>query len=71
MKTVESFLTESQVALLLNVTPRTLQNWRRLRKGPPFLKINSKTIRYDADSLRTWSDNFAAEGEDPNCIRDE
>jgi hypothetical protein len=43
-------LTTSQLARRYQVTPRTIQNWRDLEKIP-FIRINPRCIRYDAEAV--------------------
>ena len=43
-------LTESEVAELLRVSTRTLQNWRVRGGGPTFLKVGSRVL-YSSDGL--------------------
>jgi excisionase family DNA binding protein len=47
-------LTEIEAAEILNVSPRTLQQWRVKGGGPPFLKLGS-AVRYDPDALEAWT----------------
>ncbi len=46
-------LTPKQVAELLGITTRTLDNWRTQHKGPPFFKMEG-FIRYSEDELKVW-----------------
>ena len=39
-------LTTAQVAKILNKDKRTLDNWRSLGKGPPYVKLNQRNIGY-------------------------
>jgi len=39
----------------LDLSPKTLQNWRSLGKGPMFLKIGN-VIRYDEADLKTFEE---------------
>jgi hypothetical protein len=52
-------LNQNQLAERLNISPRTLERWRWLGEGPPFLKIGGRVVyrlqdieRYEADQLR-------------------
>ncbi|WP_430403136.1 helix-turn-helix transcriptional regulator [Hyphomonas sp.] len=47
-------LTESQAAYLLNLSPRTLRNWRHRGGGPKFVKHSSRCIRYRRADLSEW-----------------
>lgn len=46
--------TGKQTAKFLQVSERTLSNWRWRGYGPPFLKIGS-AIRYDPQVVRLWA----------------
>jgi DNA-binding transcriptional MerR regulator len=52
-------LNQNELAERLNISPRTLERWRWLGEGPPFLKIGGRVVyrlqdieRYEADQLR-------------------
>lgn len=42
-----------QVAKLLAVSVRTLEDWRLLRKGPAYVKMG-RTIRYRLVDIQAW-----------------
>jgi excisionase family DNA binding protein len=50
---VEPFLDERQLAKLLNVSPRTLQNKRVTGGGIPFVRIG-KAIRYSPEDVAKY-----------------
>jgi hypothetical protein len=62
-------LTTSEVARLLRLTHWTLINWRRERRGPPFVKLSKSVVRYPRRSLeyflrqRLWGAIPAGGGE--------
>ena len=47
-------LTQEQVAQLLQVSPRTLEDWRLRGGGPPFVKASRRCVRYPRAALETW-----------------
>jgi len=47
------FLTQRDVAELLRLPPRTLEDWRQTGSGPPFVKLG-RHVRYDRDELLAW-----------------
>jgi predicted DNA-binding transcriptional regulator AlpA len=47
-------LTPEQLAEHLQLSPLTLSNWRIAGKGPPYLKLGSRVVRYDLDAVETW-----------------
>ncbi|MBY8821041.1 helix-turn-helix domain-containing protein [Sphingomonas colocasiae] len=46
-------LSESEVASLLGIAPRTLQRWHRLKKGPPRIKVGRRSL-YRRSSVAEW-----------------
>jgi len=42
----KEILTEAEAAKLLNVKPKTLQNWRYAKTGPKFYQPKFRVIRY-------------------------
>jgi len=50
-----TLLTTIQAAQYLSLTARTLKVWRRLKKGPPFVSLGHRSVRYDPEALRTWA----------------
>jgi excisionase family DNA binding protein len=44
---------ERQAARYLNLSPRTLQAWRRKGDGPRYLKLGA-AVRYDRADLDAW-----------------
>lgn len=49
-----SYMKASEVAQLLNITTRTLTNWRRQKKGPKCALWNGKQIRYPRNRVLDW-----------------
>jgi predicted DNA-binding transcriptional regulator AlpA len=49
------YLNEDEVAQRLQISPRTLQAWRRRGVGPPFVQIG-RLVRYEATRLQEWCD---------------
>jgi predicted DNA-binding transcriptional regulator AlpA len=47
-------LSERQVAERLNVSEVTLQEWRCQHKGPPFLRLSGRMIRYRESDIEAW-----------------
>jgi hypothetical protein len=48
-------LSVSEAALLLNLHPGTLNNWRSKGRGPDFVKIGS-TIGYEPDAIAAFKE---------------
>lgn len=51
---IARLLNEQDAARYLNLTPRTLQNWRHVGGGPPFIRISARAVRYDPRDLDSW-----------------
>ena len=49
-----NLLTDVQAAEFLNLSDKTLRNWRSLKKGPPYKRYSAGCIRYDEAELRQW-----------------
>ena len=50
-------LNEREVADILGISVRTVQEWRQSGEGPPFLKLTSRKrgmVRYDPYDLRAY-----------------
>lgn len=64
--TLPTMLTEQQVAQITAMSLGTLRRWRLLRQGPPFCKLGSSAVRYDADQLREWLASRSTGGPTPS-----
>lgn len=55
-RTVElpRFLTQQEVAGVLQVPERTVEDWRLTGNGPPFMKLG-RHVRYDLSELVAWA----------------
>lgn len=47
-------LTEAEAAEYLGYTKAALNKWRVLGKGPRFVKVSAKSIRYMKSDLAQW-----------------
>lgn len=47
-------LSTRDVADLLGVSARTVEDWRALSVGPPYIRMGTRTVRYRSDSLEEW-----------------
>jgi hypothetical protein len=48
------FLTQHEIADVLKVPERTLEDWRLTRHGPPWLKLG-RHVRYDLVDVVVWA----------------
>ncbi|MCA9646081.1 MAG: helix-turn-helix domain-containing protein [Acidobacteria bacterium] len=47
-------LTEVEAATYLNLTRRALQAWRYQGRGPKYVKISARAVRYRVEDLQHW-----------------
>ncbi|HKT32838.1 MAG TPA: helix-turn-helix domain-containing protein [Gammaproteobacteria bacterium] len=53
------FLSDVEVAALLSVCVKTLRNWRATGRGPRFVKIGDRCVRYKPADVK----DFVARGD--------
>lgn len=46
-------MTQDELAIMLDVTPDTLREWRRLKQGPDFVKTG-KAVMYRESDVQDW-----------------
>lgn len=51
--TLESLLTEHDVARITSLSVASVRRWRLLRQGPKYLKIGA-AVRYKPQDLSVW-----------------
>lgn len=49
-------LDEKTAAEYLGLSVRCLQNWRRTGKGPSFIRVSHKVVRYELEDIQIWLD---------------
>lgn len=49
----DQYLTTKEVGRFLNLSHRTLENFRRIGKGPPYVRLE-RTIRYRWSDVKQW-----------------
>ena len=52
---LEKLVNERQAAKFLSVSPRALQKWRSSGRGPLFVRISARCIRYRLRDLAKWT----------------
>jgi excisionase family DNA binding protein len=50
-------ITPPEAAQLLNVSERSLENWRHRGAGPAFVRVSGRCIRYRHTDLLDWIDD--------------
>jgi predicted DNA-binding transcriptional regulator AlpA len=51
---IDRLLEPSEVAEILGVRPSTLVRWRRLKQGPPYIRVGHRTVRYQQSAITAW-----------------
>ena len=46
---------EKEAARMLGYTIRALQSWRLQGRGPKFVRVSAKSIRYRVQDLESWA----------------
>lgn len=54
-------LTTNELAHELKRSPQTVARWRRLRVGPPFLRLQGRVL-YDRKQVEAWLAAQSSEG---------
>lgn len=49
-----TLLDSESTAALLGISPRTLEGWRRRGRGPRFLRLSHRVVRYRRSDLAKW-----------------
>lgn len=60
----EDYVTSEQFALALGISRRTLHRWRRLKKGPPGIKVG-RAVFYRRAAVEKWL--LSLEAQDDTC----
>lgn len=47
-------LTETEASKLIEFSVRTLQKWRMQGRGPKFVKVSARAIRYRREDVDAW-----------------
>ena len=53
MSILQGYISERELAAQLGRKPSTVERWRRLRIGPPFVR-NGKTPLYHVETAQAW-----------------
>ena len=63
-----TFITEQQVAEILQVAKKTLRDWRYRRYGPKYFKIGSRVL-YQAQPIQEWIGSQERDPQSPSQSR--
>lgn len=51
---MNKLLTQEQAGEMLCISPKTLEQWRYLGKGPRFIRMSSRAVRYSQETIEAW-----------------
>jgi predicted DNA-binding transcriptional regulator AlpA len=54
-------LREVEVSRWVSVSTGALRRWRKERRGPPFVRLGRRAIRYRASDVALWLDSNGIE----------
>jgi predicted DNA-binding transcriptional regulator AlpA len=54
VKVLGQFLTEQEVSAITGISVKTLQKWRLFGRGPKYLKVGGRAVRYAISDLEDW-----------------
>ena len=60
-------MNEKDAALLLGVSVRTLQGWRLHHRGPRYIVLAAKAVRYRRGDLIAWTQRCTMETTDDHA----
>jgi len=63
LKVPGALLTSKQTAELLGLPEGTLAQWRSQRRGPPYIKLEGRLVRYRQSDLEDYLARHAIETE--------
>ncbi len=54
MTTQQHLMTTDEAAEFLDIHPATLATWRSEGRGPRYLKVGERNVRYQQEELERW-----------------
>ena len=54
MNESSDYLTDAQFCGLMNITPRTSNEWRRQNTGPAYVRVGPRRILYRRSDVDSW-----------------
>jgi hypothetical protein len=64
-ETLDEAVPETQSAKILGVSVHTLRAWRFRKTGPPYFKIQGRSVRYGLRELLAFRESFRVVPETP------
>ena len=59
-KLAEHYLNPHEAAEILGIEYQTLSKWRIDGRGPPWLKLNPRVVRYKLSSILAWMESCSS-----------
>jgi len=59
---MDRYMTAEEVAEALSVHVETLRRWRREKKGPPWIQLTERVVRYDREDIEAWMRDLREDG---------
>ena len=53
-----ALLSPAEAAAFLKCSTFTLGRWRRLKKGPPYIRLSGARVAYRRGALNAWLDEY-------------
>jgi predicted DNA-binding transcriptional regulator AlpA len=54
---MDALITPKELSRLVGLRPRSLEEWRRLGKGPSYVRLSGQRhVRYPAGAVKAWLD---------------
>ena len=63
MKNAENLINEKEAAAILGIAVKTMQLWRQRGKGPDFIKLSYRCVRYSPGVIAEYIDNRQVSGQ--------
>lgn len=64
----DPWFTAPEVSARYGVTPQTLANWRFAKRGPRYLAMSARAIRYRLSDLVAWEQSLAEPMADDKAV---
>ena len=59
----QKLVNDKDAAKYLDLATQTLRNWRFLGKGPRYIKMSKRCVRYKLEDLEAWVNQHAIDTE--------
>ena len=55
-------ITDYEVAEMVDRKRSAVAYWRKIRRGPPYIKVTERTVRYRVGDVRAWLTSRTVKG---------